>query len=748
MSEEHPAARTSTAAATTPLATALAAELLSGAERSFLAGNLVMAGWLCEEIRQTDPDDPASLHLLGLIAERECRLTDASALWRQALAANPHFTPAWLSLATLHRTAGNREAAILCYRCLLAVDPADRDGWYNLGNVLFDNGLAEAAAESYRRALLLAPHHSASWHNLGVARHALGQNCGAMDALRRAVAYRPDNQSSYHHIALIRFGAGDLDGSLAALTRQARLAPHAVDGSLMRLLAIALRDGGRTEAAIPLTKLVVEHRPWDVDLRHCLGMLHSALHDITAAEAIFRTALCHGPADPFVLNSYGVLLNGIGEPLAGARLLARSLLLQPGNAEIHSNLLLTRQYDLARSAADLKRGHAVWRARHGSTERPLVEAPADPDPERPLRIGYVSADFGHHPVGFFLIGVIPRHDRSAFEVHCYSSRRHTDAMTNRFREYADHWHDVASIDGRPLAERIRSDGIDILVDLSGHTANNRLQAFTWKPAPVQATWAGYVGTTGIGEIDYLISDPRQTPEGVEDDYVERIVRLRDCYVCYEPPPYAPPVGPLPALSSGCVTYGCFNNLAKIDEASIALWSTLLRDRGDRRLLLRTFALEVPRVRERLTARFEAHGIRPDQLILSPASPHPQLLDSYNAVDIALDPLAYSGGLTTLEALWMGVPVITLPGDRFCTRHSLAHLTAAGLTGLVAEDASSYLDRAEGLAADLDRLSSLRSKLRERMAASPLCDTAGFTRTLESAYRRMWRERCEVSSGPS
>ena len=206
-------------------------------------------------------------------------------------------------------------------------------------------------------------------------------------------------------------------------------------------------------------------------------------------------------------------------------------------------------------------------------------------------------------------------------------------------------------------------------------------------------------------IDYLISDPRQTPEGVDAHYVERIVRLRDCYVCYEPPAYAPPVGPLPALSTGCVTYGCFNNLAKIDEASIALWSTLLRDRGDRRLLLRTFALDVPRVRDRIIARFEAHGVRPDQLILSPASPHRDLLDSYNAVDIALDPLAYSGGLTTLEALWMGVPVITLPGDRFCTRHSLAHLTAAGLTGLVAEDASGYLARAEGLAADLERLAA-------------------------------------------
>ena len=180
------------------------------------------------------------------------------------------------------------QAAILCYRCLLTVDPADRDGWYNLGNALFDGGFAEAAAEAYRRALLLDPHHDASWHNLGVARHALGQGERALDALRRAVAYRPDNQASYHHIALIRFRAGDLDGSLMVLGWQACLAPQALDSSLVRMLAMALRDAGRIEAAIPLMMLAVAHRPDDVDLRHCLGMLHSALQDIATAEAIFR----------------------------------------------------------------------------------------------------------------------------------------------------------------------------------------------------------------------------------------------------------------------------------------------------------------------------------------------------------------------------------------------------------------------------------------------------------------------------
>ncbi|WP_158047168.1 tetratricopeptide repeat protein [Skermanella pratensis] len=757
MSDEHSAARASRAASSadpvaaqypsTPSgpASALNAELLAGAERSLLAGNLVMAGWLCEEVRQVEPDSPGASHILGLIAEQEGQLREASRLFRQALASDPGFSAAWLSLASLHRSSGNREAALLCCRSALLIDPADRDGWYNLGNALFDGGCASAAAEAYGRALRIDRHHDSAWHNLGIALHLAGRPEAALAALRNAAAYRPDNPSTFHQIGVVRFRAGDLDDALRAVGRQARLDPAHLDGSLIRLLAIALRDAGRTGDAIPITALAVSHQPEDVDLRHCLGMLHLADRDLSAAEAIFRATLCHGPADPFALNSYGVMLNGMGRSREGARLLRRSLLLQPGNAEIHSNLLLTLQYDGSLGPADLKRLHAEWYRRHappgGSAGTPPARPETIRDPERRLRIGYVSADFGQHPVGFFLSGVVLHHDRDSFEVHCYSARRRSDALTARFRRMADHWHEIGDTDGVELADRIRGDGIDILVDLSGHTANNRLRAFVHRPAPVQATWAGYVGTTGIPAIDYLISDPRQTPDGIDRHYAERIMRLPDCYVCYEPPPYAPPVGPLPALESGTVTFGCFNNLAKLDEASIALWSTLLRDRPDRRLMLQTFALDVQDVRDAVTARFAAHGVAPGQLELRPAAGHAGLLQSYNSVDIALDPLAYSGGLTTLEALWMGVPVITLPGERFCTRHSLSHLTAAGLPGLVAEDASGYLARAEGLAADLGRLAELRGRLRDRMAASPLCDSAHFTRTLEAAFRRMWRDLC-------
>jgi protein O-GlcNAc transferase len=528
---------------------------------------------------------------------------------------------------------------------------------------------------------------------------------------------------------------------MAALYRRAALSPDPLDSNLVRTLAFRLRDAERYADGLRIARLALERSPADADLHQCAGVLHNKFGEVNAAIRRYRTALALEPANPYILNSLGVQLVGIGHTAEGIALLTRAVLLEPGSAEIHSNLLLCRQYDGALNLADQNRYHRVWFDRFGARQPLLVLPPRDTSPYRILKVGYVSADFGRHPVGFFLRGVIPRHDRAHFDVHCYSVRRHTDPLTREFEAAADHWHAVADVSPDGLADRIREDGIDILVDLAGHTADNRLLTFLRKPAPIQATWAGYVGTTGLGTMDYLISDARQTPPGVDEHFVERIVRLPDCYVCYEAPPYAPDIGELPVHSTGRLTFGCFNNLAKIDRATIALWAELLRRNTSRRLRLVTFALADPEARARIATAFAQHGIGAGQLELIGPLNHIDLLNAYNGVDIALDPLAYSGGLTTLEALWMGVPVVTRPSDRFCTRHSAAHLTAVGLPDLITDSDAGYLDRIEHLAADPDHLAHIRATLRPRMAGSPVCDAESFTRNLDRAYRRMWQRWC-------
>jgi predicted O-linked N-acetylglucosamine transferase (SPINDLY family) len=297
-----------------------------------------------------------------------------------------------------------------------------------------------------------------------------------------------------------------------------------------------------------------------------------------------------------------------------------------------------------------------------------------------------------------------------------------------------------------LADRIREDRIDILVDLAGHTANNRLLVFARKPAPVQATWLGYPNTSGLAAMDYFLSDAVETPPGAEKWFSEEVIRLPDDYACYLPPAYAPEVGPLPAQGRGHVTFGCFNNLAKVNGEVVALWARLLHRMGNSRLVLKTHSLGDTGVRERYHAMFEAHGVDRKRVDLLARSPHPELLAHYNKIDIALDPFPWSGGITTCEALWMGVPVVTLAGETFAGRHSASHLHNVGLGDWVVETPEEYLMIAERWSRDVAALAELRAGLRGRMARSALTDGERLTRSLETAYRKMWARYCDGEHG--
>jgi predicted O-linked N-acetylglucosamine transferase (SPINDLY family) len=357
---------------------------------------------------------------------------------------------------------------------------------------------------------------------------------------------------------------------------------------------------------------------------------------------------------------------------------------------------------------------------------------------RRLRVGYVSPDLRRHPVGAMFAPVLDRHDPGRIETFCYYNYPRSDVMTERIRRGADHWREVAALDDAAVADWIRADEIDLLVDLVGHTKRTRLPVFARRPAPVQVSWLGYFNTTGLATMDYFVTDPVSSPPGQDRYFVETLVRLPATRFCYEPPEYMPEVNAQPARRQGHVTFGCLNNFAKLNDRVLALWARILAAVPGSRLLLQASALSDVLVQRDFRARAAALGIPADRLELRRFVPVDQAPRTYHDIDIALDPFPFCGGMTSLDALWMGVPVVTLPQVMIAGRQSASMLANLGLPELIAADESAYETAAVGLARDLDRLEALRAGLRARFRASPLADYERFTRALEDAFREMWQ----------
>ena len=376
---------------------------------------------------------------------------------------------------------------------------------------------------------------------------------------------------------------------------------------------------------------------------------------------------------------------------------------------------------------------------------PAVVAPSlasltglDRSPDRPLRIGYVSGDFRNHPVGYFLHSVLAARDKAAAVVCCYSSTEVQDPMTARLKREVDHWRPIFGLDDEQAVQTIRADGIDILVDLAGHTNSNRLGVFARRGAPVQAAWLGYFGTTGLTSMDFVIADRHVLLPADEPSFTERVVRLPDSYLCFSPPAEAGAVAPLPAGLDQPITFGCFNSRTKLNPEVLALWARVLAAVPGSRLLLKAAQYRDKAIRREITQHFAASGIRAERILFEPASPIAAMFEAYGRVDIALDPFPFAGGATTAQALWMGVPVISLVGETWPGRQGASLLSAAGFPDWAVTDADSYVALAQRLATDRAALIALRGGLRAAVANSPLCRADRFARHLEAAYRNMWR----------
>jgi predicted O-linked N-acetylglucosamine transferase (SPINDLY family) len=470
-----------------------------------------------------------------------------------------------------------------------------------------------------------------------------------------------------------------------------------------------------------------------------------------AAEQTCRIALQldpnHMPAHNNLaqaLKERGLLTESVGQQRVAVRL-------SPDNAALHSNLLLDLNYLPDLGADECAREHRLWGELHGGPAGKVARHSNQPDPEKRLRIGYVSPDFRAHSVAFFIEPLLAAHNRERVEVTGYANLLQPDPMTRRLREIADRWHNVWGLDDNKLAQLVRNDGIDILVDLAGHTAGNRLGVFGMKPAPVQVSWLGYPNTTGLREMDYRLTDEWADPPGAGDTrHTETLVRLPHGFLCYKPLDDSPDVSAAPVISNGYVTFGCFNNSAKVNGKLLDVWSEILTDLPDARLLLKSKQLHGPGLHQRFRDEFIRRGVDPDRVeMLGRVQSTLDHLALYGRVDIALDTFPYNGTTTTCEALWMGVPVIALAGDRHAGRVGVSLLHGLGVDELIAATPEDYRRLVVELARERDRLVAYRSALRQRMQNAPLTNAAGFARDIEEAFRVMWRKWCErVGAGAS
>jgi len=511
------------------------------------------------------------------------------------------------------------------------------------------------------------------------------------------------------------------------------------NGNALHLLGVVEYQLGNFSTAIDLIKKAIPYLPGIAEVHINLGAAYMDSGQFDEAAACFNKALSIQPLHPKAYMNLGKLFSErliLDKALESYR---QALSVSPNNMVAYSSFLFILLYDPKQTLASLAEAHQEWAQLVSRQVQGYTDYKNGRNPERILRIGYVSPDFGRHPVGYFLLPVLKAHDREKVRVYCYSNRIKEDEITGRLKNSADEWLNIAGKDDREIARQIRNDRIDILVDLAGHTAGNSLSLFAIHPAPLQVTWAGYMGTTGLRQMDYILTNRHATPPGTEKYYSERFLFLPDDYICYEPPDYAPPVAGLPALTNGVVTFGCFNNLAKVNEKVVSLWARLLKRLPGSRLVLTTKQLDNAEICRRYAEMFEARGVA-DRVHLEGSLPHKSLLEKYHRIDISLDPFPYTGALSTLESLWMGVPVVTLAGEIMVGRQSLCHVVAVGMNELIAKTEEDYLRIAEELANDLPRLSSLRSGLRGRMKET-VCDEFRFTASLEAAFQDIWRNWC-------
>ena len=665
-----------------------------------------------------------------------------------------------------HR-AGQLERAERLYRRVLDQTPQHGDALFMLSALAVQSGRREQAAALLERAIRVDPSNAFYFSSLGDVYRSLGRRREAAPMLLMAIARKPDFAEAVASLALTFEEQGYLDAAAACYERARALDPNlvraasqpATNGSagstpaepgteagmppaqLIGALAETLRLAGRADDASGWYRVALELEPRMANAYAALGAIHADAERFDEAIADFRRALS---IDGDFHAARGLLATALGETgrIAEAEAAYREVVARcPTDPAAHSVLLFNLPFWPDVGASEILTEARTWNARHAQAL--AAQAPAldnDRSAERRLRIGYVSPDFQTHVQSLFTIPLLQNHDHGRFEIFCYSSADKSTRETTRIRGYADVWRDVGALSDAALAEVIRRDRIDILVDLSMHMIGRRMLTFARRPAPIQLCWLAYPGTTGLETMDYRLSDPYLDPLDENTlPYSEQTLRLPDTFWCYDPLTDVPEVSASPALATGRVTFGCLNHFRKINDRVLRLWAEVLLAVPKSRLLLLAPAKSG---RAHVCSAFERAGVERDRLEFVDRSGRLDYLNRYREIDICLDTFPYNGHTTSLDALWMGVPTVTLVGETVVGRAGLCQAMNVGLPELIATTPEEYVRAACSLAENLEQLAELRRTLRERTEQSPLMDGPRFTRNLEAIYRDVWRRFCQ------
>ncbi|MBF0308475.1 MAG: tetratricopeptide repeat protein [Magnetococcales bacterium] len=691
----------------------------------------------------TSPQTWQFLLQQGLAAHRQGSVAEAVRLWQRVLTLQPGQPDALHLLGLCDFQEGRLEEAERKMRLSLKQRPREAPWLANLGEVLRRRGDFTGAGQAFEKALALQPALAAAWIGLGNLRRQEGHPAQAEQAYRQGLALSPASHAAACNLALVLLEQGYADEAETLLRDLLQRRPDMVEA--WNNLGVLLIETARHPEAIAILRQAVALKSDHAEAWNNLGKACLDGGNPGQAEEAFRRALSLRPDWGEVEGNHGNALRQLGRLDESQEAYWRMLEHRPADPRLHSSLLLGLHYLPDMDRQRLLAAHREWDRRHGLPWREWSRThPWRRGAGSRLRLGFLSPDLGQHPVGFFLLSLLQHLDVREVELFCYSDRQREDAISAALKSRCSHWKGVCGLNDEALAEGILADGLDVMFDLAGHTAHNRLPVFARRVAPLQISWLGYVGTTGLSAMDAVLADARHIPHGEEGDYVEEVLRLPGGYIAYTPPPDLPaPVWSPPGRERGPL-FGCFANPAKINAEVLQCYGRILSALPRSSLLFKYGGCDDAWNRQRIVQGLQPFGIGAERVIFRGGGAQGDHLARVGSVDVVLDTFPYAGGVTTCEALWMGVPMVSLRGDRFAARHGAAHLEAAGCGQWVADSAEGFVDKAIERVLDEEGLRRAHATLREQVQASPLGDGGRLAREFLVVVRQALSRRVAIS----